>query len=220
MFISIIKSNRKGAMFVEYAMVLAFIVVVGMLFMGNSSFKESISSIFGKAENTLDLAIKGTPEKSKYNIADDAAPYADVINVVLSCLENAPTLTGDDKLGWTTLNSTGLNKLFTYNGKGLGTTEFAIDATSKQEFNSWFTNSLSSTNYKISEGYVFYDNGGKLVYNNPVGGTSRIGGQGAYNYFKLTNRSNSKDAKYIYYGSDNTWHYSETKPSNSNLMPY
>lgn len=220
MILSLIKTSRKGAMFVEYAMALAFVMVVGVCFLGNSSIKESIGSIFVNTENILDLAIKGTPEKPKYNIADDAAPYADVISVVLSSLENAPALTGDEKLGWTTLNGSGLNKLFTYTGKGLGTAEFAVDATNKQNFNSLFMDSVSSTNYKISEGYVFYDTDGKLVYNNPVGGTSRIGGQGAYNYFKLTDRNDSKDVKYIYYGSDSAWHYSETKPSNKNLMPY
>lgn len=53
------KIKQKGAMFIEYAVVLAFVIVVGALFISDNSMKNSITSIFGKAEDTLEVAVNG-----------------------------------------------------------------------------------------------------------------------------------------------------------------
>ena len=49
------------------------------------------------------------------------------------------------------------------------------------------------------------------MYNNPK--NNPIGGQGRYTYIKLSDKTTKTDS-YLYYGSDNTWHYSDVEPSN------
>lgn len=51
--------KQKGAMFIEYAMALAFVVVVGVVFISDGSIKNSIASIFGKTGDTLEVAVNG-----------------------------------------------------------------------------------------------------------------------------------------------------------------
>lgn len=58
--------KQKGAMFIEYAMALAFVVVVGVVFISDGSIKNSIASIFGKTGDSLEVAVKGG-EKQKAN---------------------------------------------------------------------------------------------------------------------------------------------------------
>lgn len=48
------------------------------------------------------------------------------------------------------------------------------------------------------------------MYNNPK--NNPIGGQGRYTYVELVDKS-TNSVSYVYYGSDNTWHYSAIKPS-------
>lgn len=51
--------KRKGAMFIEYAMVLAFVIVVGVFFISDGGIKNSIASIFDKTSDTLEVAVNG-----------------------------------------------------------------------------------------------------------------------------------------------------------------
>lgn len=48
--------QQAGAMFVEYAMALAFVIVVGVVFLSDGAMQNSIASIFGKTTNVLELA--------------------------------------------------------------------------------------------------------------------------------------------------------------------
>lgn len=50
------KLGQKGALFVEYALILAFILVVGAVFIGNDSLADSITGIFTGTKNTVDAA--------------------------------------------------------------------------------------------------------------------------------------------------------------------
>lgn len=51
--------RQKGALFIEYAVVVAFVVVVGVLFISDGGIKNSIAGIFGKAGDTLEVAVNG-----------------------------------------------------------------------------------------------------------------------------------------------------------------
>lgn len=54
------KFGEKGAMFVEYALILAFVIVVGVVFLSdNSGVKSSVSTIFSKTGSELSTAAKG-----------------------------------------------------------------------------------------------------------------------------------------------------------------
>lgn len=51
------KLGQKGAMFVEYALILAFVIVVGVVFLsGNDSMSSNISTIFSKTGSELTKA--------------------------------------------------------------------------------------------------------------------------------------------------------------------
>lgn len=56
--------REKGALFVEYAMALAFVIVVGVVFIGNNGISDKINTIFGNTTNTLEIA-SGKPVGSK-----------------------------------------------------------------------------------------------------------------------------------------------------------
>ena len=53
------------------------------------------------------------------------------------------------------------------------------------------------------------------MYNNPK--NNPIGGQGRYTYVELVDKS-TNSVSYVYYGSDNTWHYSAIKPSKDGIF--
>lgn len=50
------KLNQKGAMFVEYALILAFVIVVGVVFLGNNSMTDNTSKVIEKTASTLSTA--------------------------------------------------------------------------------------------------------------------------------------------------------------------
>lgn len=47
------KIKIKGALFIEYAMVLSFIIVIGVFFIGNNGITDSISGIFSKTSDIV-----------------------------------------------------------------------------------------------------------------------------------------------------------------------
>lgn len=47
------KLGEKGAMFVEYALILAFVIVVGVVFLSDGGLKEPISQIFSSTGSEL-----------------------------------------------------------------------------------------------------------------------------------------------------------------------
>ena len=49
------KIRQRGALFIEYALVLAFVIVVGVVFMTNENSK-SIETVFSKTASTLEIA--------------------------------------------------------------------------------------------------------------------------------------------------------------------
>ena len=51
-----VKLGQKGALFVEYALILAFVVIVGALFLSDGGLKDSISTIFSKTASELNAA--------------------------------------------------------------------------------------------------------------------------------------------------------------------
>lgn len=51
--------HKRGAIFVEYAMALAFVIVVGVVFISNNGISSYITDIFGNASTTLAEASKG-----------------------------------------------------------------------------------------------------------------------------------------------------------------
>lgn len=50
------KLGQKGALFVEYALILAFILVVAAVFIGDSSLADSIKKIFTGTQDVVDNA--------------------------------------------------------------------------------------------------------------------------------------------------------------------
>lgn len=51
--VSAIKRNQRGALFIEYAVAMAFVVVVGTLFMSNNSLINSIEKVFHRTSALL-----------------------------------------------------------------------------------------------------------------------------------------------------------------------
>lgn len=56
------KLRQKGAIFVEYALILAFVATVGAVFLSDNGIVKSITGIFSSASDTLD---KGGPAKQE-----------------------------------------------------------------------------------------------------------------------------------------------------------
>jgi len=56
------KMKNKGALFIEYALILAFVIVAGLVFISNDGMASSIAAIFGKADKTLELAANSDNE--------------------------------------------------------------------------------------------------------------------------------------------------------------
>lgn len=56
------KLRKRGALFIEYALILAFVISAGVVFLSSDSMVNSISGVFGKTSNLLAEATKG--EKS------------------------------------------------------------------------------------------------------------------------------------------------------------
>lgn len=54
----------RGALFVEYAVMLAFIITVGIVFIDNNGLATSIQNIFASTNNVLDGATANKEEKS------------------------------------------------------------------------------------------------------------------------------------------------------------
>lgn len=52
------KIYKRGALFIEYALLLAFVIGVGAFFVSNNGITSSITDIFGKASATLEEATK------------------------------------------------------------------------------------------------------------------------------------------------------------------
>lgn len=50
--------HKRGALFIEYALILAFVIVVGVVFTSNNGISSSIAHIFGNASTTLAEATK------------------------------------------------------------------------------------------------------------------------------------------------------------------
>lgn len=60
-----IRTTEKGAMFVEYAMALVFVVAAGAVFLSSNGITDSINAIFGKTNETLAMATGGERPTSK-----------------------------------------------------------------------------------------------------------------------------------------------------------
>lgn len=58
------RNYHKGAMFIEYALILAFIVVCGLFFVKSDVFSDSIGSIFGDASTTVGIASGNKKEQN------------------------------------------------------------------------------------------------------------------------------------------------------------
>lgn len=83
--ISIIKLRCRGALFIEQALLLAFVIVVGVFFISDNSFSKSINEIFGKTEIILacDNTKTGDPIKDyKDKIVTHTGFYSYWSNVV------------------------------------------------------------------------------------------------------------------------------------------
>lgn len=63
------RTTEKGAMFVEYAVAVAFVIAVGAIFISSSSITDNINSIFGKTGETLAMATGGEQSTSKPPLA-------------------------------------------------------------------------------------------------------------------------------------------------------
>ena len=206
------KLNKLGASMVEYAIVLACIASIGVT-VTSPNLTNTLDSLFSNVTKILALNDEASKPASKYNIGDDAKQYEDALTAVLDYLGSAPLLDTDGTLAWVLFNVHGkLDNFSNYiNTTNLQTATYP-NVTNKQKnyFDLGLSQALEATNYKINGGSVFYDREGNVVYNNPK--NNPIGGQGRYTYVELVDKS-TNSVSYVYYGSDNTWHYSAIKPS-------
>jgi len=53
------KYSQRGALFIEYALVLAFVIVAGMVFITSESFSGNVTTVFSKTSDTLEMAAEG-----------------------------------------------------------------------------------------------------------------------------------------------------------------
>lgn len=65
------KLKNKGALFIEYALILAFVVVTGLVFVANDGLKGSVNSIFTSASKLLGLAANPTEKTTLDKVIDD-----------------------------------------------------------------------------------------------------------------------------------------------------
>lgn len=55
------KMSQKGALFVEYALILAFVIVVGVVFLnGDNSVASNVNKIFSSTASLLSTAANGS----------------------------------------------------------------------------------------------------------------------------------------------------------------
>ena len=205
------KLNKLGASMVEYAIVLACIASIGVT-VTSPNLTNTLDSLFSNVTKILALNDEASKPASKYNIGDDAKQYEDALTAVLDYFNDAPLLDTEGTLAWVLLKADGkLDNFSNYrNTTNLQTDTYSVTNQQKNDFNLGLSQALEATNYKINGGSVFYDREGNVVYNNPK--NNPIGGQGRYTYVELVDKS-TNSVSYVYYGSDNTWHYSAIKPS-------
>lgn len=106
--------KQKGALFIEYAVVLAFVVVIGAFFISDGGIKNSIASIFGKAGDTIEVAVNGGEKPLKEFESDD---YINLIKSFASIgksmiKDNFPDrtmITSDDVAGVQKLKEVGID---------------------------------------------------------------------------------------------------------------
>ena len=197
---------------VEYAIVLACIASIGVT-VTSPNLTNTLDILFSNVTKILALNDEASKPASKYNIGDDAKQYEDALTAVLDYFNDAPLLDTEGKLAWVLLKSDGkLDNFSNYRNTTNLQTDYYSNFTDQQknDFNLGLSQALEATNYKINGGSVFYDREGNVVYNNPK--NNPIGGQGRYTYVELVDKS-TNSVSYVYYGSDNTWHYSAIKPS-------
>ena len=210
------KLNKLGASMVEYAIVLACIASIGVT-VTSPNLTNTLDSLFSNVTKILALNDEASKPASKYNIGDDAKQYEDALTAVLDYFNDAPLLDTEGKLAWVLLKSDGkLDNFSNYRNTTNLQTDYYSNFTDQQknDFNLGLSQALESSNYQIKGGSIFYDREGKIVYNNAKANSNdRIGGQGRYTYIKLSDKTTKTDS-YLYYGSDNTWHYSDVEPSN------
>jgi len=59
------KSTKyKGALFIEYALILAFVIAVGVVFLADTGLGDSVTGIFGKTSSTLEQAANSSSKKN------------------------------------------------------------------------------------------------------------------------------------------------------------
>lgn len=72
------KLKQKGALFVEYGMILAFVIVVGVVLVGDKTMSSNVNSIFDKTAQMLGLAAEGKDGEKKQAVDWAASSYKDM----------------------------------------------------------------------------------------------------------------------------------------------
>lgn len=85
--------KTKGALFIEYALILAFILLTGSIFLSSSPFTQGITSIFNKTSNTLDKAIPKTVDQKNLEFVEILAAYLAKVGKTDSAIKNYYTRT-------------------------------------------------------------------------------------------------------------------------------
>jgi len=57
-------TKYKGALFIEYALILAFVIVIGVFFIADTGVSKSITSIFGNTNSTMTQAANSSRKKN------------------------------------------------------------------------------------------------------------------------------------------------------------
>lgn len=65
------KYVHRGTLFIEYAVLLAFIIGIGAIFLSSNGITDSLTSIFNKADKTIELAVNNNKTEPK-NILEGA----------------------------------------------------------------------------------------------------------------------------------------------------
>lgn len=72
------KLKQKGALFVEYGMILAFVIVVGVVLVGDKTMSSNVNSIFDKTAQMLGLAAEGKDGEKKQAVDWESGSYKEL----------------------------------------------------------------------------------------------------------------------------------------------
>jgi len=141
------KLGHKGVMFIEYALILAFICLAGLVFLASDGLGASVGSIFGKTA----VVLKGTKNLSSVDMDKIVAAILGAEDKI----KGVSTTAGGDinkdrgfvRSGWPTTTGQDYSAIVNEALKGTGLSLDDLNATSWVLYNGECTSSKNKSNY-------------------------------------------------------------------------